>query len=96
MGLRRAASTVRGFLLAVCLLGCSAGAPRSLPIPGVTVGAPCREGHCAEGLSCHHGGKDAGGSRCMLETGRCRSDWDCARGLQRCRRFGDALGVCQD
>jgi hypothetical protein len=86
-------------LLATGLLGACqlpAAAP-SEPIAGVTVGAPCRDGRCAEGLSCHH--EDPAGDlhdRCLLEPGRCRSEWDCARGAQRCMRFGEALGVCQD
>jgi len=69
----------------------------SQPIAGVTVGAPCRAGRCAEGLSCHRD-SPAGRvqERCLLEPGRCGSDWDCARGAQRCLRFGEALGVCQD
>jgi hypothetical protein len=88
----------RAALLAWLLCGCQASSAASAqPIAGVTVGAPCRDGRCAEGLSCHYGGP-AGNvqDRCMLESGRCRSDWDCARGAQRCRRFGTALGVCQD
>ena len=89
---------VRRALLGFWLLaGCQAPAAPSQPIAGVTVGAPCRDGRCAEGLSCHHE-SPAGDvpERCRLESGRCRSDWDCARGAQRCLRFGEALGVCQD
>ena len=61
--------------------GCGGARPPAAPIAGVTVGAPCVAGRCAEGLSCHHGppGASAAG-RCQLEVGRCRSDWDCARG----------------
>ena len=89
-----------GSLLGLCCWACGSAAPPAAaaqPIAGVTVGAPCREGNCAEGLSCHHeepGAQPA--DRCLLEPGRCRSDWDCVRGAQRCRRFGAALGVCQD
>ena len=88
--------------LALALLawlpGCRSEHSSSVPIAGVTIGAPCVDGRCAEGLSCHH---ERPGSavkgRCQLEPGRCRSDWDCALGgALRCRRLGTSLGVCQD
>jgi hypothetical protein len=66
-------------------------------ISGVTVDAACNDGRCADGLLCRYDvdGR-AGGNRCVLEPGRCRDEWDCARSVQRCRRFGTWLGVCQD
>lgn len=80
------------------LLSCSSMRSSSPPIAGVTVGAPCVDGRCAEGMSCHPQppGSTVPG-RCQLEPGRCRSDWDCAPGgVQRCLRLGTQLGVCQD
>jgi hypothetical protein len=72
-------------------------APPQPPVVGVTVDAPCDRGRCAEGLWCRLEGKHQSLSeRCVLQPGRCRDDWDCARSVQRCRRFGNSLGVCQD
>jgi hypothetical protein len=65
-------------------------------IPGVTVDAPCVDGRCVEGLYCGYGVDRKGRDRCVLEPGRCRDEWDCGRSVQRCRRFGTRLGVCQD
>jgi hypothetical protein len=66
-------------------------------IPGVTVNAPCVDDRCSEGLMCRYDyAGTARGSRCVLEPGRCRDEWDCGRSVQRCRRFGTQLGVCQD
>jgi hypothetical protein len=69
--------------------------PESI-VPGVTVGAPCVESRCTEGLTCRYDLDPQRGKVCALEIGRCRDDWDCARPVQRCRRFGTYLGVCQD
>jgi hypothetical protein len=66
-------------------------------IPGVTVGAPCDGGRCQDGMRCgYEPDPQKGKDRCVLDPGRCRDDWDCARSVQRCRRFGTHLGVCQD
>ena len=88
-------------LLAVSVFVCACSEPRRAQpdqaIPGVTVDAPCVDQRCSEGLICRYGPSDKGrDDRCVLEPGRCRDDWDCARSVQRCRRFGTRLGVCQD
>ena len=90
--------TLLALLLALLLTRCGAARSSSPPVAGVTVGAACVQGQCAEGLICHHAEPGvAPGGRCQLQVGRCRSDWDCAHGgAQRCRRLGPALGVCQD
>ncbi|HVZ37215.1 MAG TPA: hypothetical protein VG963_32555 [Polyangiaceae bacterium] len=54
------------------------------------------KGRCADGLSCHLEPLMEGAGRCLLEPGRCRADLDCSVPVQRCRRFGAQLGVCQD
>lgn len=72
-------------------------APPQPAVPGVTVDAACDRGRCTEGLWCRLDGVGAAkADRCVLQPGRCRDDWDCARSVQRCRRFGTHLGVCQD
>ena len=86
--------------VSVFVFGCSEPrrAQPDQAIPGVTVDAPCVDQRCSEGLICRYGsgGQGERDDRCVLESGRCRDDWDCARSVQRCRRFGTQLGVCQD
>ena len=86
----------RRVAIAIAMAACRHTSPQPA-VPGVTVDAPCSEGRCSEGLSCRHEMAAAGASdRCVLEPGRCRDEFDCARPVQRCRRFGANLGVCQD
>jgi hypothetical protein len=97
----RAVRRQRAWLAAAAIVGCASEPGRRAEpdrvIPGVTVNAPCVDDRCDEGMICHDDidGR-AGGKRCLLEPGRCRDEWDCGSSVQRCRRFGTRLGVCQD